>query len=370
MIVVSGELSLIVPLNSLKHNMIWVAKAVVQKTISFLPARQHINFLFQKYVTKGVDLTDQYFSDKLTSAIDHLKAHQSQLLVKDEPFEALELGTGWYPVVPIALYLAGADKVHSIDVSPLLTNRSVTKTIKKYQEWYFDGKLEELAPLVSEVRLKNLLALAEIKELESRPQLMESIHLYPVVGDARKTDFEDNQFDLICSNNTFEHIPKAILEPILVEFKRLLKDGGTMSHFIDMSDHFAHMDYSISIYNFLRYSKKQWDFIDNTIQPQNRMRLRDYQEMYEKLGIEINHTEVRPGDIKAVMAEPLHTDFLDYSIEEIAISHALVVSKTKVKTQPRNNESTVNERVNIDSIRDSVRGVTDDVGADDLILPS
>ena len=197
---------------------------------------------------------------------------------------------------------------------------------------------------------------------------MRLIRLESVVGDARNTDFADKQFDLICSNNTFEHIPKDILEPILVEFIRLLKPGGTMSHFIDMSDHFAHMDGSISIYNFLRFSKKQWDLIDNCIQPQNRMRLRDYQELYERLGIDIDSTAVRAGDVKAVMSEPLHADFLDYSIEEIAISHALVVSSSKVKTQ------LTTDLIGNPRTEDSLRGVTvDDVVEDyhdDLVLPN
>ena len=51
------------------------------------------------------------------------------------------------------------------------------------------------------------------------------------------------------------------------------KPDGLHSHFIDMSDHFAHMDSSISIYHFLRYSEAQWKRIDNSIQPQNRWRL-------------------------------------------------------------------------------------------------
>ena len=62
--------------------------------------------------------------------------------------------------------------------------------------------------------------------------------------------------DFICSNNTFEHIPQEILRDILVEFKRVLHPNGLMSHFIDMSDHFAHFDSRITIYNFLQIQQK------------------------------------------------------------------------------------------------------------------
>lgn len=50
----------------------WKAKAVVQKAISFLPQSERVNFLFQKHVTKAVNLTDQHFDWKITHARDHV----------------------------------------------------------------------------------------------------------------------------------------------------------------------------------------------------------------------------------------------------------------------------------------------------------
>ncbi|MEP7168031.1 MAG: hypothetical protein ABI855_01545 [Bacteroidota bacterium] len=54
----------------------WILKAIIQKTISFLPFKHRIKFLFQKYVTKGVYLSDVYFEDRLTHAAHHLKGYQ------------------------------------------------------------------------------------------------------------------------------------------------------------------------------------------------------------------------------------------------------------------------------------------------------
>ena len=51
----------------------WRAKAIVQKGISFFPKKEKVNYLFQKYITKGVFLSDEYFTNKITHAIDHLK---------------------------------------------------------------------------------------------------------------------------------------------------------------------------------------------------------------------------------------------------------------------------------------------------------
>ena len=300
----------------------WILKAVIQKAISWLPASQNINFLFQKYVTKGVRLSDQYFTDKLVHASDHLMYFQNYR--KTESFKALELGSGWYPVIPVALFLGGADEVVSIDVSALMKRKGILETVQKFLSWKEQGKLKDLEPYIQAERLEALKKLNN--PALSGAQLLEGLKLTLQVRDARKTGFEENHYDLICSNNTFEHIYPNILLPILKEFQRILKPGGVMSHFIDMSDHFAHLDDSISIYNFLRYSEKEWARIDNNVQPQNRLRLKDYREMYQQSGIDIINENYRPGSVEVVEQTELHPDYTSYTSEEIAISHAHLVS--------------------------------------------
>lgn len=99
-----------------------------------------------------------------------------------------------------------------------------------------------------------------------------------------------------------------------------------MSHFIDLSDHFAHMDSSINIYNFLRFSKRQWDVIDNSIQPQNRLRWKDYRQIYRNLDIEIREEEYRKGSVELLSAVPLDASYTSYTPAELAISHGYIVS--------------------------------------------
>lgn len=302
--------------------MKWRLKAIVQKIISWLPASQKINFLFQKYVTKGVRLDDTYFGDKLGHAIDHLEYFQKHR--NGDSFEVLELGSGWYPVVPISLFLAGADNMTSMDISPLMNAESIKLTIGQFIERRKAGKLGALIPYILEERW------VDLEQIHSqnlgKEELLQALGLELLVKDARQTGFDNHQFDLICSNNTFEHIYPEILQDILKEFQRVLKPKGMMSHFIDMSDHFAHMDGSITIYNFLKYSKEQWKRIDNTVQPQNRWRLKDYLDLYTDLGISVIDQKIRPGSSEEVKALKLHSDYQAYTPEEIAVSHAHLVS--------------------------------------------
>ncbi|MEO5569815.1 MAG: class I SAM-dependent methyltransferase [Bacteroidia bacterium] len=307
----------------------WILKAIVQKTISFLPFKHRINFLFQKYVTKGLFLTDIYFEDRLIHASNHLKGYQ-KLSGKNIPAKALELGTGWYPVVPITLFLCGADEIHSIDVAELTNKDFLITTLVKYVHYLNNPSKKKLftgLPLIN-IRIKILNELLTKKDSTSLNEMLSSLNLKYKVTDATKTDYPSGYFDLVNSNNTFEHIYPEVLEKILLEFKRITKPiGGVMSHFIDLSDHFAHFDKTITIYNFLKFSDSKWKWINNSIQPMNRLRINDYLEIYRKLNIPVTQIQNRKFNIEEVKAVDVAEKYKRYSLEDLAVSHSYVFSK-------------------------------------------
>jgi cyclopropane fatty-acyl-phospholipid synthase-like methyltransferase len=153
------------------------------------------------------------------------------------------------------------------------------------------------------------------------------LDIHAIVGDARHIALPDKSIDLINSNNTFEHIYPSILIDILREFKRLLSANGVMTHQIDMSDHFAHLDKSITIYNFLQFTDKQWEWIDNSIQPQNRLRLSEYQKIYQQVGLTINETYNREGNLELLRSVKLSDNYKDFDEKDLAVSHSLLISK-------------------------------------------
>ncbi len=300
----------------------WVLKALIQKVISFLPGSHKLNYWFQKYITKGVRLSDQYFQDKLVHALDHLRFAKKAGLATS--FKSLELGTGWYPVVPLSFYLAGAKQVSSIDLNRLMTHDSLCDCIEAFQKAL---KANELSAFDEYFRSERI---EQLQKIDCRSMDQESLMLILNfeyrVGDARKLSDADGQFDLIHSNNVFEHVYPEVLKEILLEFKRVLKPEGIMSHFIDMSDHFAHLDSSITIYNFLRYSEKAWARIDNSVQPQNRWRLSDYEQLYRELNFNITEREARPGEPEALANTKLHSDYAERDKRDLAVSHVHLVN--------------------------------------------
>lgn len=309
----------------------WKQKAIVQKAISYLPFGHKVNYLFQKYVTKGVYLTDTYFYDRLEHAKVHLDGYRkfSGNLV---PASTLEIGTGWYPTVPICFFLSGADKIYSVDISFLTSKERIQSTLLKFEESKQAGQLEKYIPVIPERFAVINLLLKNYTNL-TLDEILQQLHITYLIEDARNLTLPDNSIDLVHSNNTFEHIYPEILAPILKEFKRVVKkDGGVLSHAIDMSDHFAHFDTSINIYHFLRFTDNEWKWIDNSIQPQSRLQFYDYKKMYAELGIPISEETCRAGNITALQNVPLAAKYATYPLQETAVSHCHFISNMRSAT--------------------------------------
>jgi len=301
----------------------WILKAIVQKGISFLPYSHNINFLFQKYVTRGVFLSDEYFEDRLIHCAQHYKNFRKYNSTQN--FSHLEIGTGWYPVVPAGMFLYGAGSITTVDLTRLSNPYFTLDTLRKFHEYHNKGKLEKFLPGISQERLKIVLSEAENPSKDFF-DLLEKHNIVYMVMDARKLYLPDGSIDLITSNNTFEHIYPNILHGILEKLKLLCKKGGVMSHAIDLSDHFAHMDDTITIYNFLKFSDSAWKWIDNSVQPMNRMRIYDYEVLYKKIGIPVSERIDREPLMDDYRKVKVHEKFLPYSAEENAVSHSSIVS--------------------------------------------
>ncbi len=304
----------------------WHVKALVQKTISFLPFHESVNYYFQKKITKAVVLDDVHFGYKIGHASDHI-AYYKKHGNPDKDCSIIELGTGWFPIIPLMMYLTKTGKVVSLDIQSWLSKKNQIEAISKIIEWRGNGKLDGLFDLIDESRWLKIVEIKENPYDFTEEKINEIIGFKPLLIDARNSNLEDKSVDFICSNNTFEHIYKEVLMGILREFKRIIKPEGVMSHFIDMSDHFAHSDPSITIYNFLKYSEKQWRLIDNKIQPQNRMRFEGFKNMYNALNIPVTELSFRKGDLSALESVKVHKEISSqFSTEEIAVSHGYIVS--------------------------------------------
>ncbi len=206
--------------------VIWIAKAFVQKGISFLPFKTHINQFFQRRGTGAISLDDQHFGWKIGHAQDHLALWQKHFPnLNHSSSNVLELGTGWYPIVPVYFWLHGVNSMDSLDLYPWISAEHCQTTARKFVEWHSSGQLQPFLGRVDAERWSKLEQAAKsTMPLES---FLSIIGLRTLVGDATSTiaGMRDS-YEFICSNNTLEHILAGPLEAILERFRTLLSAGG------------------------------------------------------------------------------------------------------------------------------------------------
>jgi SAM-dependent methyltransferase len=187
--------------------------------------------------------------------------------------------------MPIALYLCGARRIITCDLNRYLDKRLSLDTVR-----YITNNAERVralfpfvAPGLLDERIANLRSVTSIDELFR----LTGIEYYAPY-DCARTNFDDGSIDLHYSYTVFEHIAAPVLEAILREANRLLSDRGVALHHIDLGDHFAQVDSSITPANFLQFSDKDWQTYSETPWSyHNRLREDDYRVLYEKASHEI-----------------------------------------------------------------------------------
>ena len=113
------------------------------------------------------------------------------------------------------------------------------------------------------------------------------------------------------------------LAAIFRETRRLLRSGGAFSCRIDLQDHYAYFDRSLSRYNFLRFSDGKWRLVNSPLHFQNRLRSPDYLRLVREAGLElVSERPSGPSDAgrAELRALPLADRFRGYSEDELGVT--------------------------------------------------
>ena len=204
--------------------------------------------------------------------------------------EILEIGSGWYPVIPLMMHVAGAKLIHLTDVEPWLDRQTLLDAVN----FLLDRKSDLAARLgVESTLIERSLTVAGEGSLASMLQQLGMTYSAPFHPERSSL-----KVDAIVSHTVLEHIPRDILASLFHWFCHCLRPSGLVSHGIDNSDHRANFDKSLSRLDFLRYSDAGWRLLsigDYT----NRLRHHDYKEMLECHGFEICFERAVVDDICA-----------------------------------------------------------------------
>src|ERR1700761_2751021 len=168
----------------------WLLKAAAQKALSFLPATHACNYLLQKHVTGSLALDTARLKLKIDYARRHLDIWTSVNRSSLDDISICELGTGWYPVLPIVFYLCGAAKIWTLDKASLLRRANIVKTIQLLAELVQDPAFAEELPFMRRDRVQQLLTISQRAMQLPASDLLAQLHIDALVQDARRTDIQ------------------------------------------------------------------------------------------------------------------------------------------------------------------------------------
>ena len=315
----------------------WVFKAALQGMIANLPASTTIHDRLEQYVT--VRATRDRLRVDLEAGFEasarHLAYYRAQAGPDALPSICFEIGTGRLPVVPLGLYLCGAERVYSVDLRNQVRLDLFRLMLRLVNSWPVDD-LRRLLPALRDDRLEAVRKLARttlgrgtgiVPAADQLPNaVLSRLEIELLVGDPRHTSLASGSVDLILSTSAFEHFTPLRLGLILEECRRIIAPQGVMVHDINMGDHYARYDPGITPYNYLRYTRFQWGWFNNPLFFQNRLRASDYRALLAAASFHIVAEETTGEDPAALDSVPLAPEFQAYPREDLLPTETWLVA--------------------------------------------
>jgi len=239
----------------------WQVRCAKNTVLTLLPFRRQLQRIKRRFAKDPhpIDASSVY-----DGAYEHIEALQKKGLELSSSV-ILEIGSGWYPVIPLMLRLAGARHLYLTDAHPLLDAEQLAAACR----FLLDRKADIAQRLqLSLADVEQYLRVIPGETLNDGVARLGFSYLVPC--DLGKCDF---RVDAIFSHTCLEHISEPELNSLLRDCHHVLRPGGLMSHGIDHSDHRANTDRDLSRIDFLKYSDRIWRLF--CIDPQdytNRLR--------------------------------------------------------------------------------------------------
>jgi len=291
-----------------KHQL----KTFVLKVLDILPSKlgYHLYYKIQaksfKSINKFVEPNKASY-EKINSILIEKDIH-----LKDKTI--LEIGSGWVPMLAYFLKVKGEiNKVYTYDINKHYQQQNLDKC--------FDYIISKYDTKINRVE----------KGEFTLPDFIE-YHPFTNIIDADLS----KDIDIVLSRFVLEHVTPADLSAIHKKLYESLPDNVLILHLISPSDHRAHSDGSLSLYDFLKYSKKEWDNIQTKFDYHNRLRLPNYLDIFEDAGFEILFVEYDKASeneekYRKFKELEIHPDFKKYTEEELSAGSINVLLRKKAK---------------------------------------
>ena len=262
--------------------MRWKIKAIVLNCISILPSS--ISYAVYYWIQRYFDNLRRMNPDSRLKA--GIEIWKRIIALGYDPIGKtfFEVGTGRVPIIPLAFWLMGAERIITIDINPYLKAELIKESLQ-YISDNEEGIKRLFGALLNEKNFNDLMKFHKNVSF-SKSLFLALCHIdYIAPGDAAKTSLANQTIDFHTSYTVFEHIDPNILQLILEEGNRIIKEKGLFIHQIDYCDHFSHIDETITRINFLQYSDSKYKrYAGNRYAYHNRLRHDDFINIFKSVG--------------------------------------------------------------------------------------
>ncbi len=304
--------------------MNYLLKCTIQHILSNIPKGEIANRWLQIHGTKNLPVNEELLLNKISLGklhLDYYLKYNTDSKTSFEDIISFEFGAGYDLIIPIIFSYAGIKSITCVDIKDKVSAYLISNIVDRLKS---HKDLKELTDINN--HSYDTITKSNVKEI-----LKNNFRInYIAPMDASKTNFPDEHLDLIVTNATFEHIPLNSIKDILKESYRILKPGGVFSNIIDYKDHWAYTDSRLSYYNYLKYSPKKWKFLNPSLNYQNRLRHKDYIELFESAGFKLKYILPRypTEEEKNALSNLKIDDYFKskYTIEELEILSGIFVA--------------------------------------------
>jgi SAM-dependent methyltransferase len=297
----------------------WRVKGAIQKVLGHLPGGGRIHFLLQRHTGGLADFRGE--CDIKIEDWRLMMGHLATAKIDLREAMLLEIGTGWYPTFPLCLYLAGAGRVLTYDITRHLKLDMTLKLVERLALHVPVIARTSGRPEAEIAARREALytALARGASLEAATNNRIS---YRAPADASATMLPTGSVDVVFSNSVLEHVPPDALHACFAESMRILKPGGIVFHSVNCGDHYSYTDRSINQLNYLQFSEARWRMWNNSFLYQNRLRAIDFTRIANSVGfeIEIDTSRANPKRLAQLAGLAIDPQFTGYTREQLAIT--------------------------------------------------
>jgi SAM-dependent methyltransferase len=289
--------------------MHWQLKSAAFRVLANVPFGDQLHFFAQRHVVgsfpRPVARLDALWA-RAQYFVERFSHHAPTTAIAHSTF--VEIGAGRDLSVPIALRLAGVGRVWPVDVG-----RLVKLDLVRHAARHMAANVQQPAPVIS-----------------SWEDLEASGIYYRAPATLGSLELPAGSVDCICSNEVLEHIAPAALHQLAADTRRLLKPTGIAVHTIDYSDHYARSDTHIDRFNFLMFDDAQWNKHNSGLQYVNRLRHRDYLDIFTSHGLVVLEESVTPGTPVTTTTDRLASRFRGYSTADLfGLNGRLVLGRAR-----------------------------------------